>query len=183
MSRLIVNDSTFPNRRRGVNISGCVALFAVAFGCCGQVHAQGEPAADFVKRLRAAEYFDLAITYLDRVDQYPGVDSDFITSVPLEKATTYIDAAVVARSATARDERFADAENELQKFLKEHADHARASEARSQLGKLRMFRASQFMIDDVDDAKRKKAQGLYQAAAGTFDSIIDDLRALSLIHI
>lgn len=177
MSRLIVNDPTLPNRRLGVNISGFLAFVALAFACCGQVFALGEPAADFVKRLRAAEYFDLAITYLDRIDQYPGVDSDFITSVPLEKATTYIDAAVVARSAAARDERFANAENELQKFLKEHADHARASEARSQLGKLRMFRASQFMIGEVDDAKRKKAQGLYQAAAGTFDSIIDDLRA------
>lgn len=140
------------------------------------VAAQGEPAADFVKRLRAAEYFELAITYLDRIDQYPGVDSDFITSVPLEKATTYIDAAVVARTAAQRDERFENAENELQTFLKNHPNHARASEARSQLGKLRMFRASQFMIGDVDDEKRKKARELYQAAATTFDNIIEDLK-------
>ncbi|TWT86349.1 hypothetical protein [Neorhodopirellula pilleata] len=138
--------------------------------------AQGEPASDFVKRLRAAEYFDLAISYLDRIDQYPGVDSDFITSVPLEKATTYIDAAVVARTAAQRDERFENAENELQTFLKNHPNHARASEARSQLGKLRMFRASQFMIGDVDDEKRKKARELYQAASTTFDNIIEDLK-------
>lgn len=140
------------------------------------VAAQGEPAADFVKRLRAAEYFELAITYLDRIDQYPGVDSDFITSVPLEKATTHIDAAVVARTAAQRDKRFESAEIELQSFLKNHPSHARASEARSQLGKLRMFRASQFMIGEVDDEKRQKARELYQAAATTFDNIIEDLK-------
>ncbi|MFK8114892.1 MAG: hypothetical protein AB8B91_22005 [Rubripirellula sp.] len=160
----------------------CFLLPAILLGIQSEVSAQaktaqGEPAQDFVKRLRSAEYFDLAISYLDRLDKYPSVDSDFITAAPLEKAETYIQAAVVARTSDARDERFQQAEEQIQEFLKNHAAHRRASEARAQLGRLRMFRASQFMTSDIDDAKRKKARELYMAAAKTFDGVINDLKS------
>ncbi|TWT66175.1 outer membrane protein assembly factor BamD [Allorhodopirellula solitaria] len=141
-----------------------------------QARAQGEPAADFVKRLRAAEYYDLAIAYLDRLDQYPGVDSAFTTTVPLEKAQTYIESAGNARSVERRDEAFAKAEAQLQVFLKNHPGNPRASEARAQLGKLRLFRGSQFMIGELDDDKRKQAREQYQAASKTFETIINDLK-------
>ncbi|WP_044302619.1 hypothetical protein [Rhodopirellula sallentina] len=137
---------------------------------------EGEPAADFVNQLRAVGYYDMALAYLDRLDQYPGVDSAYVTTVPLEKAQTYIDSAVAARSVDRRDELFSNAETELQAFLKNHPSNPRASEARSQLGKLRMFRASQFMTDDANSTNRRKARELYQAAADTFDSIIADLK-------
>jgi tetratricopeptide (TPR) repeat protein len=144
--------------------------------CSRQVHAEGEPAAAFIKQLRAAGYYDLALIYLERLDQYPGVDSAFMTSVPLEKAQTYIDSAIAARSADQRNELFQNAEEQLQSFLKSHPENPRASEARAQLGKLRMFRASQFMIGEVDEDKRQKARELYQAASDTFDAIIEDLK-------
>ncbi len=156
----------------------CASLAFCVIGTIGasRAHAQGEPAADFVKRLRAAEYYDLAISYLDRLDEYPGVDSAFMTTVPLEKAQTYIESAAAARSVERRDEAFAAAEEQLQAFLKNHPDSPRASEARSQLGKLRLFRGSQFMLGDLDEGKRKQAREQYQAAAKTFDSIIENLR-------
>lgn len=144
--------------------------------CGSRVHAEGEPAADFVKRLRAAEYYELAIQYLDRLDQYPGVDSAFMTTVPLEKAQTYIESAGTARSAERRDEAFQLAEVQLQEFLKNHGDNARASEARSQLGKLRLFRGGQFMVGEPDASKRKQALEQYEAAATTFDSVTEDLK-------
>ncbi|MCM2373150.1 hypothetical protein [Aporhodopirellula aestuarii] len=139
--------------------------------------AEGEPAADFVNQLRSVGYYDMALAYLNRLEEYPGVDSAYLTTVPLEKAQTYIDSAVAARSVDQRDELFANAEKELQSFLKNHPNNERASEARSQLGKLRMFRASQFMIGDVDDTDRRKARELYQAAADTFDNIIEELKS------
>ena len=33
--------------------------------------AEGEPAENFVNLLRASKYFDVAITYLDRLDDFP----------------------------------------------------------------------------------------------------------------
>ncbi|EMI42859.1 hypothetical protein [Rhodopirellula sp. SWK7] len=155
-----------------------MAISLVLSGLMGSViaRAEGEAASDFVNQLRSVGYYDMALAYLDRLDQYPGVDSAFLTTVPLEKAQTYIDSAVAARSVDRRDELFSNAEKELQSFLKNHPSNERASEARSQLGKLRMFRASQFMIGDVDDTSRRKARELYQAAADTFDSIIEKLK-------
>jgi tetratricopeptide (TPR) repeat protein len=147
----------------------------VATVCAGNAVAQGEPAEDFLKRLRAVGYFDTAILYLDRLNQYPGVDPKLLEAISLEKAQTYIDSAVVARTETARDESFVDAEKQLTEFLK-LPSHPRLSEARLQLGRLQMVRAAQLMSGKVDDAKRASARESYLAAAKTFDAIVESLR-------
>ncbi|MCG8651048.1 MAG: hypothetical protein MI861_14520 [Pirellulales bacterium] len=135
----------------------------------------GEPAADFLKRLRAAQYYDTAITYLDRIDQYPGVDPAFVDSVLLEKAQTYIDAGVASRNASKRDEFFVNAEKSLQAFLKK-SGHPRQSEARLQLGKLQMVRAAQLLDGQPNRTQRSSARQSYLAVAETFDAIVADLR-------
>jgi hypothetical protein len=136
----------------------------------------GEPAQEFVNQLRNAGYFDTAVAYLNRIDRYPGVPQLFIDAIPLEKAQTYIDAAVAARSTKERDAMFGSAEEELKKFLNQ-SDHPRLSEARLQLGKLQLVRASQLMAaaDPTDDA-RAAARQSYLNAAATFDSIVAHLR-------
>ena len=105
---------------------------------------------------------------------FPGVDPDFKKAAKLEKAQTYIDAAVASRTATERDENFVSAEKELQAFIKQ-GEHPRQSEARAQLGKLQMVRAAQLLVN-VDDEKRKAARESYLAAAKTFDEIVEDLK-------
>ncbi|TWU07853.1 hypothetical protein [Stieleria varia] len=137
--------------------------------------ADGEPAADFVKQLRAAGYFDTAIAYLERLDKYPGVDPDFKAATELEKAQTYIDAAVSSRRAADRDTFFLDAEKSLSKFIS-GPSNPRQSEARLMLGKLQMIRAAQLLSGDADNAKRDEARNSYTAASKTFNEIIDDLK-------
>ncbi len=156
-------------------IAAICVLYALAFWPTANIRAEGEPAEDFLKRLRAAGYFDIAITYLDRLDDYPGVDAKLREAIALEKAHTFIDSAVVARTATARDESFLAAEQQLTEFLK-LPSHPRLSEARLQLGKLQMVRAAQLMAGKVDDEKRKAARESYLAAAKTFDEIVNNLR-------
>ncbi len=141
----------------------------------GRAVAEGEPAEDFLKRLRAANYFDTAISYLDRIDQYPGISADFKSAIALEKAQTFIEAAVASRNGKSRDDFFVLAEQQLAEFLQQ-ASHPRFSEARLKLGKLQMVRAAQLMNGDPDDAKRKAARESYLAAAETFSAIVDDLR-------
>ncbi len=156
-----------------VCLAGIVALSCAAFQNIAS--ADGEPAAGFLKRLRAARYFDTTITYLDRLNQYPGVDPELIKAIGLEKAQTYIEAAVASRSAKDRDKFFVLAEQSLNSFLKA-GDHPRIPEARSQLGKLQMVRATQYLLGEADDAKRKQARESYLAAAKTFDAIVADLK-------
>jgi len=135
----------------------------------------GEPAADFLKRLRAAGYFDTAIAYLDRLDQYAGVEPTMLDAIALEKAQTFIDAAGSTRNAENRDELLLDAEEALRKFLEQSA-HPRVPEARMQLGRLQMVRGLQLVAIQPDDEKRARARESFVAAAGTFDLIVKQLR-------
>ena len=63
-----------------------IATVLVLIGSSQLTSNAGEPAADFLKRLRAAGYYDTAIDYLGRLDQYPGVESTILDAIPLEKA-------------------------------------------------------------------------------------------------
>ena len=154
---------------------GLVLGAVIAVSASGSAFGEGEPAEDFLKRLRSVGYFDSAVTYLDRLDQYPGVSPDLLKAIPLEKAQTFIDSAVVARSATERDANFLAAEEQLTEFLKQ-TSHPRVSEARLQLGKLQLVRGAQLMAGKVDDQQRQAARESYMAAAKTFDGIVDGLR-------
>ena len=161
-----------------------IAKSAVALIFCGGWSASreslaaeiGEPAEAFVAQLRSAGYFDTAIKYLDRIEKYPGVPQSFIDAIPLEKAQTFIDAAVSARSISERDGLFVSAEDALKGFLKQ-TDHPRVSEARLQLGKLQLVRANQLMsVADPSDEARENARKSCLDAAETFNSIVTDLR-------
>ena len=145
-----------------------------------QSNAEGEPARDFLKQLRAANYFDTAINYLNRLDQYPGVDPDLKSALELEKAQTLIEAAASSRTAKDVDRYMVDALASLEKFLK-NPKHPRASEARMRLGTMQRFRGAQLLMGKADgDAalaeQKKKAREAYLASGKTFDAIIVDLK-------
>lgn len=159
-------------RSSAATLLGVIALSLIPRSAA----ATGEPAQEFVNQLRTAGYFDTAISYLDRIDRYPGVPQAFLDAISLEKAQTHIDAAVAARSVTERDNFFVAAEEELKKFLQQ-SGHPRLSEARLQLGKLQLVRARQLMSTaDPSDESRTSARQSYQAAAATFDAITAELR-------
>lgn len=160
---------------RGTLRSLHVKLFVLVFAATSQVFAAGEPAKDFIKQLRAAQYFDTALTYLDRISEYPGVSSEFMDAIPLEKAQTYIELAISSRNGDVRNENFRLAEAQITLFLKKEG-HPRLSEARLKLGKLQLVRATQLMAGEPDDATRSEAAKSYLAAAKTFDAIVEDLR-------
>lgn len=177
-------------RNAGRFLSDDAARLAIATACWlifsivavpQQLFAQsqserGEPAEAFVKQLRNAGYFDMAVAYLDRVDKMAAVDPSFVQAIPLEKAQTYIESALVTRNSENRDQAFADAEAALDQFVGANSSHPRASEAQLQLGKLQMIRAAQLLSGDPDDSQRKTARESYRAAAKTFDAIVADLR-------
>ena len=135
-----------------------LSLFLYA-SCTGvpNVALGNEPAAEFLNQLRASGYFELAISYLDRLDQYPGVDADLKSATLLEKAQTYIDAGVASGQQDEQDKFFRQAEEQLTAFL-DSGTHPRQSQARLQLGRLQMVRAAQLEAADEDGQKMKEAR-------------------------
>ena len=150
--------------------------FLINVALTSTVLAKGEPAEAFLKQLRAGGFYDVAIAYLDRLDQFPGVDPSLLRAVPLEKAQTYIDAAFDSGKADERDQYFQKAENALATFLKD-GSHPRQSEARLQLGKLQLLRANQLLLVEQTPERKKNARESFLAASKTFDSIIEELRS------
>ncbi len=157
---------------------GTIGLPSCLTGSAGVFPSAGaaEPAKDFLDRLRLSKYFDTAILYLDRLDKYQGVDAEFKKAVPLEKAQTYVAAARVSRSATARDDYLNEATLSLDEFLKS-GSNPRQAEARLMLGTLQMFRGAQALGVDPDDTQRKAAMQHYVDAAKTFDEIVESLKS------
>ncbi len=154
----------------------CGIVLILVSATLSPVFAAGEPAKEFINQLRAAKYFDTALAYLDRLDKYPGVLPEFKSAIALEKAQTYIEQAVSSRNGNKRDEYFRLAEEQIASFLKQ-VGHPRLSEARLKIGKLQLVRATQLMVGEPDDAKRKEAAVSYLAASKTFDEIVETLRA------
>ena len=154
----------------------------VLVGCCclagwsSASFGKGEPAENFIKRLRAGKYFDLAITYLDRLEKYPGVNKKILSAIDLEKAQTYIDAAISSGTSKDRDAYFLKAQGSLSEFLK-NKDHERITEAQMQLGKLQMVRSAQLLIGDPDEEAKAGARASLTSASDTFDLVITDLKA------
>lgn len=155
-------------------VASAFMLIVLAGPMVDRARAEGEPAVEFLQQLRASGLHDQAIAYLDRLNQYPGVDAELISAVALEKAQTHIDSILLARTVAERDRAFDDAMTQLKVFLKQ-SDHPRISEAQSQLGKLQMVRGAKSLGGD-DNQSRNKARANFQEAAGTFDAIIERLK-------
>ena len=159
---------------KGFWLAGTIFVLSLS-SLSDSAFAQGEPAEAFIKQLRNVGYFDTAISYLDRVEKMPGIDGAFKSAIPLERAQTHIELALVSRNAEKRDEAFAAAESALQEFLKNDS-HPRTAEARLQLGKLQMIRAAQLLVGEPLQTEKRTARESYVAAAKTFDSIVEDLK-------
>lgn len=157
-----------------------IALIAVMIASSGMVSSSlrshaGEPAQRFMGQLRNTGYFNTALTYLDRLGDYPGVDPDFVSAKELERANIFFDMAVAARSSAPRNEALANAETALSEFLGK-GDHPRQSEARLQLGKLQMLRASQLLAGEPSAEDKVSARESYLNSAKTYDSVVASLR-------
>ena len=162
---------------RQINVFTANLLVSVCgfFLSTGSVES-AEPAKDFLTRLRDVGYYDTAITYLDRTEKMAGLSDEFKKAVSLEKAQTYIDAAVTSRSTKERDDFFVAAQEQLKLFLNQK-EHPRVSEARLLLGKLQIVRGGQlFAAKELTNEARKASRDSYMEAAKTFDSIVTDLR-------
>lgn len=137
-----------------------------------------EPAEAFLQQLRAAQYFDVALDYLDNLDSYPGVPAELRDAIALERAQVYLEAAGATRLADEREQYFEAGEKALREFIESKPDHPRSSEARMKLGTRQLIHALVLMQSPkLDDTIRTKARTEYLEAAKTFDTAITSLKA------
>jgi len=112
-----------------------VLLVGSIVSCCLVATVRRGEAAEeawrFLDGLRERGYYDMALEYLTRIDASPQCPEDLKEQIDYERGVTLIDASRVAGSA--REQRLDQARNALQKFLKEHPQHALAATANTQL--------------------------------------------------
>lgn len=156
----------------------CVALIALTLMLCSGRSQSEEPAQKFVEQLRAQGYYAIAIRYLERIAEYPGVSPDFLSAIPLEIAQTKLEAAQQSRLIDQRDRYFAEAATALQTFIDQQSQHPRRAEARMQLGNLQLLRGAQLMElgGEPTPERRQGAKEAFLGAASTFNAIVADLR-------
>lgn len=166
-----------PSWRRWLSI----AFLAGAIIPYTEIRSQAEePAQKFVEQLRSQGFHDLAIRYLERIDEFPGVNAAFKDALQLELAQVKLEAGQKSRVIDQRDAYYSEASDALQTFIRDQPSSPRRAEARLQLGNLQLLRGAQLMElgGEPDDARRQKAKAAFLGAAQTFSEIVADLRSV-----
>jgi len=100
-----------------------------------------EPASEFLDALRARGYHDVALDYLELMKNSPLVPVDFKEAIQYQKGLTLMEASRLQGDQALRERYLNEAQQALQQFVSQHAVHAKANAARSQLGNLVVERA------------------------------------------
>ena len=153
-----------------------VATFVLSAMSMAVTVQAAEPAEAFLLQLRNAGYYDVALAYLDRIDQQPGVEADFRSAVDFERAQIQYDLAKSSRNPDERNEYLEQSEKGLISFSKNSPEHPRLAEARLQLGLLQMKRGELLMLGEPGPEQREKAREAFLAAGETFSTIVEQLR-------
>jgi hypothetical protein len=96
--------------------------------------AEEPPHLDFVQKLRASHYPDLALEYLEKLGQ--NAPADLRPSIDLEMARTRLDLARAESDATKKPALFAKAREGFEAFVKNNPNSAQASEAKLEITSL-----------------------------------------------
>jgi cellulose synthase operon protein C len=96
----------------------------------------GEPYLEFIKGLRDREYHDLALQYIDELEQRPGVPAEIREVLSYEKAVTLLEGARSVRSPEAQGKQLDQARAALEQFLKASPNHPHAAQANSELAQV-----------------------------------------------
>src|SRR5688572_23552077 len=121
--------------------SRCVITWLITSVWLASSASAVEPARQFLDALRARQYFDVALDYLDIMATHPLAPVDLKETLDYEKGAILIEASRFQKDVAIRDKQINDAQLFLNQFIKEHAKHRLASAARNQLGTLMIERA------------------------------------------
>ncbi len=137
-----------------------------------------EPAREFLNALINSGYYDLAIDYLDSIENNRLAPASFRETIRYEKAIVLIEGATTIRDETKRTEQLNDAEILLNEFIRTRKTHALASVAQGKLANLLFQRANMNVLRaKKPNTPNAFAQDLLTTARKQFDQSSETLAA------
>jgi hypothetical protein len=116
-----------------------VAFLTLVLSVTMVARADEIPHMDFVKALRAKNYTDLALGYLDMLEKK--APPELAPFIPLERANIHLEMALSEMDMNGRARLFTQARNEFEAFAKKKAGDPLASIARIEAGRIQALQA------------------------------------------
>ncbi len=161
-----------------------IAWLALALGF-GNAKAE-EPYKLFLEKLRNERLFDLALVYLNELEEGANVSDDFKSEISLERGLLLYSAALQMTAQNAqRPLKLDKAETTIREFLKKSVQHPRRGEAQMSLGNLLLTRAEEAKAkagpnskQDIPDAIKffTEAHDLFQETVKELAGILDQIK-------
>jgi len=140
----------------GVIVSVACWLTFVAVGS-----GADPPVEKMLDGLRQNKYYDVAITYLEKLREAPNCPADLKDTIDYEIGVTLLDAAEATETVSQRETTLDRATKAIQKFLAEHPAHEKAGPASMQIGRVLLHRGANCMLQAEQpgaSAEEKKAK-------------------------
>lgn len=142
--------------RRRLAEWGVVALVLSAGVLANQAQAD-EDVIGFLRGLHERGHGDLAVHYLNQIKERPDLPEEVKTTWDLEMARSLRVAANETPNVDLQQKFIVDAQQSLDKFLKEHANHEEAASAQMTSGDISLFRAQNALRTALRDKTKKDA--------------------------
>lgn len=174
-------------RQRLIRFTGmAVMLVAGVFG--NSVRAE-EDFIEFLRGLQGQGYGDLSVYYLNQIKERPDLTDDLKTTWDLEMARSLRVAANETPNTDLKQKLIVEAQQALDKFLKEQANHEEAASAQMTSGDISLFRAQNALRTALRDKTKKEtlipearklfgeARPKYEKAVTMYKDRVDKARA------
>ncbi|MBL8797797.1 MAG: hypothetical protein JNM56_28120, partial [Planctomycetia bacterium] len=143
-----------------------------------------EPHLEFIRALRAKNYTDLALEYMDRIAKDPAVAPDIKAAFPLERARVRLDQASNSFNMATRVGLFSKARNEFEQFVKDRPNDPYTPEAKFESARVlalqarsQLFRAQRSEEPGSKTAEYQKAHDLFLQAGREMKAALAGLEA------
>src|SRR5205823_11650572 len=111
-------------------------VIAVALAMAAGVRAAEVDHLEFIRGLRARNYPDLALEYLDELAKKPGLPPALGQQLPFERAKTLLDLASTEPEPGKQAALYAETQQQLEAFIRAHAASPLAAEANLELARI-----------------------------------------------
>lgn len=118
-----------------MNLIQRVVTFALVWSGVTSAYAK-EPVLEFLGGLRQRGYYDIAINYLDQVENDATLDPEVRAVLPYERAQTLLQSASQLRNLDDQRKQLNAAQAAFEKFLSDSPEHALAGEANTARGRI-----------------------------------------------
>lgn len=144
-------------------VSGMVRA-GLLWVCLCAIAQAAEPVQLFVQGLRDRGYFDIALQYLDHLEQKSSIGQETRDLIPYERAQTLLASARDQNSADSQRQQLDAAEAAFQQFSKATPNHPLAAQANTWRGRI-LFEKARVEIFEAEDPARSSERQVYQQKA------------------